>query len=221
MTDKEYLIVSTPLQYVYDNRDNKLNPTKGFRLFGYIEPAYDMINTTTFVKVKGEASVYQALDSSGKVVLAGRAVVGSIFGAEVEDIPADRRFYAGGGGSVRGYAYQGIGPRRDDTPTGGLSLVEGSAELRFQVTDTIGIVPFIDAGTVSEEEFPDFADLKVGAGLGFRYLDPIRPVAGRRCGPVEPGPGRSRFRHLCRRWTGVLTDDHRQKTASAFCSIPS
>ncbi len=188
VTDKEYLIVSTPLQYVYDNRDNKLNPTKGFRLFGYIEPAHDMINATTFVKVKGEASVYQALDSSGKVVLAGRAVVGSIFGAGVEDIPADRRFYAGGGGSVRGYAYQGIGPRRDDTPTGGLSLVEGSAELRFQVTDTIGIVPFIDAGTVSEEEFPDFAGLKVGAGLGLRYLTPFGPLRVDAAIPLNRGP---------------------------------
>jgi translocation and assembly module TamA len=173
---------------VYDNRDNKLNPTKGFRLFGYAEPGYDIINGTTFVKMKGEASAYKSLDSAGKFVLAGRVVMGSIVGAELEDIPADRRFYAGGGGSVRGYAYQGIGPRVDGQPVGGLSLLEGSAELRFMVSDSFGIVPFVDAGTVSEKQFPEFSDVKVGAGVGIRYLTPFGPLRVDAAVPLNKGP---------------------------------
>jgi len=173
----DHLIASIPLQYAYDRRDNKLNPTKGWRLVAFTEPSYDTINGASWVKLRGEGSIYQSLDKDGRYVVAGRVAAGSIFGASVEDVPADRRFYAGGGGSVRGYAYQGIGPRDEDgQPIGGLSFVETSAELRFAVTDTIGIVPFVDAGTVSEEEYPDFSSFKVGAGIGLRYLTPFGPL---------------------------------------------
>jgi len=194
----DYLIASVPLQYVYDNRDNRLNPTKGFRLLAYAEPSYDILNGATFVKLKGEGSAYQALDSAGKFVMAGRVGLGSIVGASLEDVPADRRFYAGGGGSVRGYAYQGIGPKvkggpDDGQPTGGLSWFETSAEMRIAVTDTIGIVPFVDAGTVSEKTFPSFSDLKVGAGVGLRYLTPFGPLRVDAAVPLNRGPGDPRF----------------------------
>jgi translocation and assembly module TamA len=172
-----YLIASVPLQYVFDNRDNKLNPTKGFRALAYVEPSYDLLNGATFVKLKAEGSAYQALDSAGAFVAAGRVALGSIVGADLQDVPADRRFYAGGGGSVRGYSYQGIGPKAaDGQPIGGLSWFETSVEMRYQVTDTIGIVPFVDAGSVSVEQFPDFKDVKVGAGIGLRYMTPFGPL---------------------------------------------
>jgi translocation and assembly module TamA len=188
--NRDYLIVSTPLQYVFDNRDEKLNPTEGFRMLAYAEPAYDTIGGTTFVKLRGEASGYQALDTNDRYVVAGRVNLGSILGAGVAEIPADRRFYAGGGGSVRGYAYQGIGPKdSDNKPTGGLSLFETSAELRMAVTDKFGIVPFVDAGTVSLEEFPDFSDLKFGAGVGLRYLTPFGPLRIDAAVPLNKGHG--------------------------------
>ena len=51
--------------------------------------------------------------------------LGSIINGSVADIPAPQRFYAGGGGSVRGFGFQEVGPRlADNTPEGGLSLVE-------------------------------------------------------------------------------------------------
>ena len=59
-------------------------------------------------------STYVSFDAADRYVIAGRVAAGSIVGAEIEDIPADRRFYAGGGGSVRGYAYQSIGPKFPD-----------------------------------------------------------------------------------------------------------
>ncbi|MBX3569123.1 MAG: outer membrane protein assembly factor [Rhizobiaceae bacterium] len=188
--NKQFLIVSTPLQYVFDKRDNKLNPTKGFRLLAFVEPAYDTLNTNAFVKIRGEGSVYQSLDSAGRFVLAGRLAAGSIVGASLDDIPADRRFYSGGGGSVRGYAYQGIGPRlADGTPTGGLSYVEASVEMRYSLTDTIGIVPFVDVGTVSATEYPDFSQIKAGAGIGLRYLTPFGPLRIDGAIPLNKGPG--------------------------------
>jgi translocation and assembly module TamA len=188
--ERKFLIVSTPLQYVFDARDSKLDPKSGFRLLAFAEPSYDALSRVPFVKFKGEGSAYYSLDTDGKFVLAGRTVVGSILGANLAEIPADRRFYSGGGGSVRGYAYQGIGPRNvAGQPTGGLSLVEGSVELRFAVTEKFGIVPFIDAGTVSSKSFPDFSDFRAGAGVGIRYLTPFGPLRVDGAIPLNPGPG--------------------------------
>jgi translocation and assembly module TamA len=190
----EFLIASVPLQYVFDNRDNKLNPTKGFRALAFAEPSYDIKNGNTFVKLKGEGSAYYSLSDSNKFVLAGRAAIGSILGVSVDEVPADRRFYAGGGGSVRGYSYQGIGPKNiNGTPTGGLSYFETSVEMRIAVTDTIGIVPFIDAGTVSTKQFPDFSDVKVGAGVGLRYLTPFGPLRVDAAVPLNRDPSDPRF----------------------------
>ncbi len=187
---ERHLIASLPTQYVFDNRDNKLDPKKGFRALAFAEPAHDFFTGATFVKVRGELSAYRAIDDAQRFVLAGKVATGSILGASVEEVPADRRFYAGGGGSVRGYNYQGIGPKDPNgNPTGGLSYLELSGELRVQVTDTIGIVPFIDAGAVSEDEFLGSARLKMGAGVGLRYLTPFGPLRIDAAVPLNRDPG--------------------------------
>ncbi|MER9654870.1 autotransporter assembly complex protein TamA [Mesorhizobium sp. M0152] len=190
----KYLIASIPLQYVYDNRDNRLNPTRGFRVLAYAEPSYDILSGAAFLKLRGEGSAYQSLDTASKFVLAERVALGSIVGTGLQNVPADRRFYSGGGGSVRGYAYQGIGPK-DFTgqPIGGLSFFETSVEMRIAVTDTIGIVPFVDAGTVSTKSFPNFSDIKVGAGVGLRYITPFGPVRIDAAVPLNRDPGDPHF----------------------------
>jgi translocation and assembly module TamA len=189
-----YLIASIPLQYVYDNRDSRLNPTRGFRVLAYAEPSYDILSGAAFLKLKGEGSAYQSLDTASKFVLAERVAVGSIVGAGLENIPADRRFYSGGGGSVRGYAYQGIGPKDiNGQPTGGLSFFETSVEMRIAITDTIGIVPFIDAGTVSTSSAPNFSEVKVGAGVGLRYVTPFGPLRIDAAVPLNRDPSDPHF----------------------------
>jgi translocation and assembly module TamA len=190
----KYLIASIPLQYVYDNRDNRLNPTSGFRVLAYAEPSYDILSGAAFIKLKGEASAYQSLDSASRFVLAERVAAGSIAGTSLQNVPADRRFYAGGGGSVRGYAYQGIGPKDvDGQPIGGLSFFETSVEMRIGITDTIGIVPFIDAGSVSSKSVPNFSDVKVGAGVGLRYVTPFGPLRIDAAIPLNRDPGDPHF----------------------------
>jgi len=54
--------------------------------------------------------------------------------------------------------------------------VTASLEARVRITDTIGIVPFLDVGTVSAETFPDFGDFRAGAGVGIRYATPFGPL---------------------------------------------
>ena len=191
---QRHLIASLPTQYVFDNRDNKLDPKKGFRALAFAEPAHDFLTGATFVKFRGELSAYKAIDDAQRFVLAGRVAAGSIVGASVEDVPADRRFYVGGGGSVRGYEYQGIGPKDPEgNPIGGLSYAELSAEMRIQVRENIGIVPFVDAGTVSEDEFLGSARWKVGAGVGLRYLTPFGPLRIDAAVPLNRDPGDPSF----------------------------
>jgi translocation and assembly module TamA len=192
---RRHLLVSIPLQYVFDGRDDRLDPTRGVRLLAAAEPTFDILSGAFFVKARGEASAYQSLDGEkGDIVLAGRMAAGSILGAPLAAVPADRRFYAGGGGSVRGYGFQRVGPLDPaGTPTGGLSYAEASLEMRFRINGRFGIVPFIDAGTVSAGTLPDFSQVQFGAGIGFRYLTPFGPLRIDAAVPLNPRPGDPSF----------------------------
>lgn len=187
--DLETITVALPLEYVRDTRNSKLNPTTGTRLSLLVEPAYEINGSAAFVKLRAEASAYRALDDEKRFVLAGRVAAGSIYGADLSSIPANRRFYAGGGGSVRGYGYQDIGPvDAAGSPTGGRSMIETSAELRIGVTETIGIVPFVDAGLVSAGQNFSDTEFKIGAGVGVRYSTPFGPLRVDVAVPLNKGP---------------------------------
>src|SRR3546814_5003839 len=123
-------------------------------------------------------STYHKLDDEGRFVAAARARIGSSVGAGTEDIPATKRFYAGGGGSVRGYAFQAAGPLDDDDdPVGGRSLIEIGAEMRIKITESIGLVPFVDGGSVFDDPYPtNFGDLLWAAGLGAGYYTAVGPI---------------------------------------------
>ena len=181
--------MALPLEYVRDTRDSKLNPTSGTRLALLVEPTYEINAGATFVKLRAEASAYRALDADKRFVVAGRVAAGSIYGADLASIPANRRFYAGGGGSVRGYGYQDIGPvNAAGQPTGGRSVLEASGEVRIQVTETIGIVPFVDAGLVSASQSFAGSEFKLGAGVGLRYGTPFGPLRIDVAVPLNKGP---------------------------------
>ncbi len=175
--NNEYLTFALPLTYERDARDNKFNPTEGYRATLAATPSYEAFNGTIFSSFEGSISGYQAIGQEDNVVFAGKVAAGFLVGGELQDIPATRRFFAGGGGSVRGYGYQEISPYdADNEATGGKSYVTASLEARVRITDTIGIVPFIDVGTVSADTFPDFGDFRAGAGVGIRYATPFGPL---------------------------------------------
>jgi translocation and assembly module TamA len=139
-----------------------------------------------------QGTVYQSLDKGGETVVAARLRLGRIVNGTVDQVPASQRFYAGGGGSVRGFSYQAVGPRfADGTPRGGVFLMESSLEVRRELTSTWGLAVFADAGAVGSGGPVDFRDLAIGAGFGVRYnlgFAPIRvdiatPVTRRRGEP--------------------------------------
>jgi translocation and assembly module TamA len=173
----------------YDTSDDLLNPTKGVRLnlTGSAFPEFIGSSQDVF-QTRATGSSYLDLSGAGNLVLAGRLSVASVFGGSVDELPADRLLYAGGGGSVRGYEFRSISPEDEDgDPTGGRSLVEGSIELRYRFLDDYGIVPFFDAGTVTEDTFPSFDEkLQYAAGLGLRYYSPIGPIRADVAVPLNP-----------------------------------
>jgi len=186
--DDQYLLVGLPADLTFDNRDDKLDPSKGVFAALFAEPAYDTLNSNAMGFVKGTVSSYYALDEAKRFILAGRVSAGSIFAPSVESVPASRRFIAGGGGSIRGYAYRNVGPRVNGEVVGGRSLVELSGEVRVRVTESIGIVGFVDAGNAYEDSIPDFSEeLKIGVGAGLRYFTPIGPLRVDAAIPLDPG----------------------------------
>ncbi len=174
----DYRLVGVPVSLTYDSTDNPLNPTEGIRLIASVTPYPEFLGSTVPITIaRGTASAYFSFDEEARYVLAGRLGLGSIVGADLEDIPANRRFFAGGGGSVRGFGYRSLSPTFLGEPIGGRSLLEASVEARIKVTDTIGIVPFVDAGTAFASSYPDFdEDIRVSAGLGLRYYTGIGPI---------------------------------------------
>ena len=109
--------------------------------------------------------------------LALRLQTGSIVGGKIPQVPASDRFFAGGGGTVRGYEYQNVGPHyNDNTPQGGLSLIDGSIELRQRITGPLGAVVFLDSGTVGGQSTPSCSDIASSVGVGVRYDLGFAPV---------------------------------------------
>lgn len=176
-----YFIAALPVRGTIDRSDNLLDPTKGWRAGLSVSPEISKQQdgpTVQYARVQFDLSGYKSVGKG--IVLAARTRVGSIPGTALENIAPSRRFYAGGGGSVRGYGYQAIGPRDTaGSPSGGRSLVEFSAEARID-TGLLGgalqVVPFLDAGTVSESISPTLSDMRYGAGLGLRYKTGFGPL---------------------------------------------
>jgi translocation and assembly module TamA len=188
---RTYYISALPTSLTYDGSDNLLDPRRGFRLTGRASPELSFNGTTFgYMKLQVEGSTYLPL--SNRITLAARGHIGTIAGAAQRNIAPTRRFYAGGGGSVRGYGFQAVGPKASDgTPSGGDSIVEASVEARVRFGD-FGVVPFFDAGAVDTSPVPRFRNVRYGGGLGLRYYTGFGPVRIDVATPINPGRGDAR-----------------------------
>jgi translocation and assembly module TamA len=188
---RTYYVAALPGQITWDKSNDLLDPTRGFRLSAQVSPEASL-GSGTLIYGRGllEATAYYPFGDS--IVLAGRTRVGSIMGADREDIAPSRRYYAGGGGSVRGFGYQELGPKDpDNRPIGGRSLVEAAAEVRYRFGN-YGAVAFVDAGQVSTSSTPGFDDLRFGVGLGGRFYTNFGPMRLDVATPIGRRPGESR-----------------------------
>lgn len=194
-TRTTYFIGALPLRLAYDGSNDLLDPKRGVRVSLRFSPEISVQNgmRSSYMRGQFDASAYQPISS--RVVLAQRVRLGTIPGTDVNSIAPSRRFYAGGGASVRGFAYQAVGPRDAlGNPSGGRSLSEFSLEARVKtglMGGAVSLVPFVDAGTVGTTASPTINGLKVGVGLGVRYqtsFGPIRIDLGTPLNPVKGDP---------------------------------
>jgi translocation and assembly module TamA len=188
---RTYFIGALPLTLNYDGSNDLLDPTRGFRLGLRVSPEVSLQSGTFgYVRTQFDASGYFPVNP--KIVVAGRMRLGNITGASSSAIAPSRRFYAGGGGSVRGYGYQAIGPRDiANDPDGGRSLAELALEARIRF-GVFGVVPFVDAGNIYDSALPRLKGFRYGAGLGLRYYSNFGPIRIDVGTPINPQRGDTR-----------------------------
>ena len=192
----DYSLLGFPVSASYDTTDSPLAPTKGVRALVGATPFVNVLpNGVSMLLSKAQISTYRAIDDDGRYILAGRVGAGSIVGPGIQDIPANLRFFAGGGGSVRGFAYRSLSPQdANGNFVGGNSLFETSLEARIKVTDTIGVVPFVDSGAAFASAVPNFStSMRTSVGVGLRYYTGIGPIRLDIATPLSPKPGEARY----------------------------
>jgi len=175
--ENRYTLLTLPLSAEFDYRDDRLNAKNGYYLKASVTPFLAVSGSDNGVRSYVDGRAYRTFGEARPVTFAVRGQVGSVYGPDLSRAPADYLFYSGGGGSVRGQEYQSLGVAVGAETVGGRSFVGVSGEVRVGVTDSIGIVGFVDAGYVGEEEFYDGTGTwHSGAGIGLRYNTAVGPI---------------------------------------------
>ena len=192
-----YLTTALPLRAAFDHSDNLLDPRTGWRAALRVSPERSWVHEVghSYARIQADASWY--LPVGKQVVLASRARFGSLVGTDINNVAPSRRFYAGGGGSIRGYGYELVGPLNAlGEPKGGRSLYEFSIEARVNTGwfgGALQLAPFLDSGNAETGAIPRFTDTRYGAGLGIRYKTGFGPIRLDIGTPLNPRPGDSRI----------------------------
>ena len=185
--ETRFQLFAFPQEFSRNTSDSPLAPSRGSWINVEAVPYVNIREVSdAFLKTSVGVRAYVPLMRRPQVILATRLRLGAITGTSRDNILASVRYYAGGGGSIRGFEYQTVGPLVDRKPVGGRSLLESSVELRIQATSRIGLVAFVDAGTAAEDWRPGRGEtIRVGAGGGGRYRTPIGPVRFDVAAPVN------------------------------------
>jgi len=176
---QRYQLVGLPSYVKLDTTDNLPNPTTGYRAQLAVTPAHTFSGSNlTFASNLISGSTYLGLGAEDRTIVAGKLALGSLDGAQLSQLPSDQRIYAGGGGSIRPYGYLMAGPLApNNVPIGGKSSLVLNLEARVKITDTIGIVPFVDGGSYYESPLPELGrTFLYGVGLGLRYYTAFGPL---------------------------------------------
>jgi len=191
----QYVLASLPMGARWDSSDDLLDPSRGLRVSGFVAPTNNFgAQNFTYLKSEIRGSTYYPLVSDERLVLAVRARLGTILGAETVTLPATHRFFAGGGGSLRGFSFQKVGPLdAANKPLGGRSVAEIATEGRWRLSEKIGVVAFVEGGNVYRNKFPQLSGFRWAVGAGVRYHTSFAPIRFDMAFPLNRRPGESRM----------------------------
>lgn len=186
----EFFHLLIPLKATYDNRDDPLDPSKGFYAQAEVTPFIALDGKDSGGRILLDGRAYREVTDSGFLTLATRLQFGSVLGASLADTPQEFLFYSGGGNTVRGHPYQSLGVGPPFAITGGRSFVGASAEARFDIAGNFDPVAFFDVGYIgSESLYDDSGRWHSGAGIGIRYATGIGPIRFDVAAPVSGSTG--------------------------------
>ena len=154
--------------------DNVLQTAHGYRVSLEVRGSSEsLLSTVTMLQLRGNAKGIHRFGEGGRVT--GRVDIGTTIGEDVTNLPGSLRFFAGGDNSVRGYAYESLGPvDATGLPEGGRNLLVGSIEYEHPVVeDEWWVAAFVDGGNAfNSEEF----EPRYGYGVGIRWYSPVGRV---------------------------------------------
>jgi translocation and assembly module TamA len=172
LQDSSARLVLPGLRYSGNFYDDPARPVRGFRYAFDLRGTHQLLGSDTeLLQLISEGSYLLPLP--WRLSFHTRAKAGlTIFSDVLTELPPSLRFFAGGDQSVRGYAYQSLGPH-DATGqvVGGKHLLAGSVELERALFKDWGVSVFYDAGNA----FDSFTavSLSRGAGIGLHYYTPV------------------------------------------------
>jgi translocation and assembly module TamA len=196
-TSKLYELVSAPVTVGYDSTgiaDALTDPVTGLRASLALTPTHAFGGgDVTFLVTQLAASTYFDVAGDGRSVVALRGLAATILGSSNLGLPPDQRLYAGGTATVRGYAYQSLGPQFPDRkPVGAKSVDAATVEFRQRIGEDWGAAAFVDAGQAGTGS-PFTGQVYAGAGIGARYYTAIGAVRVDVATPLVKLPGGDAF----------------------------
>ncbi|MGE5304522.1 MAG: outer membrane protein assembly factor BamA [Alphaproteobacteria bacterium] len=188
---REGILSGPTMGLVWNTTDSPFYPKKGEVLSLTLEQAGVIWGGPyRFFKITAEAKKYYEIGWDTVFATRLKLGVGDAIGA-AENYPLFERFYAGGENSVRGYGRRRLGPlSASNDPLGGLSLLEGSVELRRPIWRELGGAVFVDFGQVALQPFDaSVFNLKFSSGFGLSYNTPVGPARLDIGFPFQKPPG--------------------------------
>jgi translocation and assembly module TamA len=149
-----------------------------------------VLSDTSFIQPMVSGKWIYSFANSTRLIARGSAGITSV--TEFDKLPTSLRFFTGGDKTVRGYAYNVIGPSVGGDVVGGKNLLESSLEYEVPVSEKWSIAAFADIG----DAFDDSPDYKSGVGLGIHWRSPIGPVRLDFGHALDQPPGKSLRLHL-------------------------
>ena len=155
--------------------ENLIRPTRGFHYKLEARGTTQSFGSDVgFAQLLGYGDVLLPLVGRFSLKMRGQAGATSMNGS-ILDVPVSFRFFTGGDNSVRGYAYQSLGPKNaQGDVVGGKHLLVGSVELEGAIGQDWGAAVFYDTGNAFDDL--DSLNLAQSAGVGIRYYTPVGPI---------------------------------------------